>query len=678
MDRIRNLIQKLKNKDDSPAWKRVRLQAASALLSLLLVLVLIFAMAAAWYTNVAKTSSMTFQTESWGFDEEKISFSEASISIAPGTSGIIPLTVDNSEGIEGVRIGVTISKTPVNDLELQKRIYFYADTAQTHVFKAEDGTETEERVERIYLGASEDDSYTYTVLPGQKLTMEEDYCSDVPLRWEWVYDMEGYYFRGTVDENAEDAVVVSEYLRPIVYDYEQAVFERDENSPAYGQLLSVDGVDTDKFLLQLSEADGYAGTIREEDAVSIGGKLYYPVETDNSGYGVWAYLCTLDEVEEGIAYDTALAAADEPVSVTVSVALTASNVSADVRTVTTEAGLRAALSDDRVDRAELDGDLELSSPLSFTEGTKVINLNGYSLQYNGTEETYDFLSVADGASLTVLNGELRGNAEADSPDSSMKRNAVEVIGSSVTLSGVTVAGFDGAVVVEDMTEGAGDSNIQIINCNIQTEQTSVLLQGNGTVSDTATRMVIENSVISSKYYIAVSGQGANKAGDERWGTELAIRSSELSGYYAGLYQPQQKSTTTISNSVITGNSGVVVKGGTVSISDSTIRGTGAVAVEDAGISAGGFKDTGDGVYVEAAYNWMATVTLKGENEISSDKSYAVELFGADKKGPGKVRIYDGNYSGEKGSANWNDFGSFEIFGGTYPGAVKETITRYDS
>lgn len=43
--------------------KRVRMQAITAVASIAALLVLVFAMTAAWYTNVAKTSDLMFQTE---------------------------------------------------------------------------------------------------------------------------------------------------------------------------------------------------------------------------------------------------------------------------------------------------------------------------------------------------------------------------------------------------------------------------------------------------------------------------------------------------------------------------------------------------------------------------------------------------------------------------------------
>ena len=109
--------------------KKLRMQAMTVAASVALVLVLVFAMTAAWYTNVAKTSDLTFQAEAWGYEESRISIAETPIVVSPGSSGFVPLTIDNSDRIEGVEIGVTISKRNIADAELQKRIFFYADTS---------------------------------------------------------------------------------------------------------------------------------------------------------------------------------------------------------------------------------------------------------------------------------------------------------------------------------------------------------------------------------------------------------------------------------------------------------------------------------------------------------------------------------------------------------------------
>ena len=106
MDWWKNLIQKLNKPEVQPSpkqaeaphgpkqtdavsalKKRVRMQALTALASIALIMVLVFAMTAAWYTNVAKTGDLTFEAEAWGYDADKIHIGDVAIPVAPGSSG---------------------------------------------------------------------------------------------------------------------------------------------------------------------------------------------------------------------------------------------------------------------------------------------------------------------------------------------------------------------------------------------------------------------------------------------------------------------------------------------------------------------------------------------------------------------------------------------------------------
>lgn len=596
------------------------------------------------------------------------------IPIAPGTSGIIPLTVDNGGDDAGtIQIGVTISKAeldgngnPEMDVELQKRLFFYADTDKTYIFDEGKNTETAETVTKVYLGVSAPNNYTYTVLPGQKLTMNEIFYNDVPLKWEWVYDLLGYYFRGTVEG---DTASVDEYLCPIEYDYDydQPVFDEET-----GKLTSVQGKTAAEFLKEFSKNDGYKGTIRAE-----GEKLYYPVEVDEQGYGVWAYLCTKEEILEGIAYDTAMATDDTVVTATAKIILTAANVPAKVETVTTEKELAEALKNTTSNQVELNSDISLENTVCFDTGNKILDLNGYGINYNGKESEYSMIAVEDGASLTVVNGDLTGTSAATAIGA-IKKKAFNSRGGNLILNGVDITGFDSAVNVEDMAaEMDGDSIVQITNCNFDTEQIAVLIQGNGDKTDSRTKLILQNSTINSRYYCGISGQGNS----ERWGTEIVISESDVSGCYSGIYLPQGDSVATITDSKISGNTGIAVKGGSTTIYNSEIIGTGALAIADAAIVGSGFTDTGDAIYMEAGYDWSVTLCVKGEKtKVISEQANAVQLFGENGKGPGKVYLYDGSYSTNaegRYSAKWNDVGTFEIYGGTYDDSVSDTITRYD-
>ena len=273
--------------------KNVVRQAALAILLIVQLVILLFAITAAWYTNIVQTNDLVLETAVWGF-EGSVQLGDEPIKAAPGDDGVIPfMAVNNSDEI--TEVSVNISKINM-DPEMQKRIYFYVDT---------DRVWNSEVTERVYLGNTA--SYTY-IMPGQgelTLTEDEELCNDAPLRWQWVYDLLGYYVLGMV---TEDIAFVEEYLRPIEYDYDEirTTFEPDD-----GALATIDGVTTAaEFLQQLSQSDGYEGSINTDEAV--GG--YYPVDVDDSGYGVWAYLCDNSEILQNTDYDTKLGTGEVTIS----------------------------------------------------------------------------------------------------------------------------------------------------------------------------------------------------------------------------------------------------------------------------------------------------------------------------------------------------------------------------
>ncbi len=685
--------------------KRVRMQAITALASVALIMVLVFAMTAAWYTNVAKTSDLTFKAETWGYDADKIQVGDITIAVAPGNEGFIPLSVDNSDSTEGVRIGVTISELETDQewqTELRKRIFFFADTGRTYEFPAEEGlqnsdgdeaaqeTTYQETVSRVYIGATEENGYSYTVLPGQKLHLEETYYNDVPIKWMWVYDMLGYYFRGSVVSAQEDpdseasAMIVEEYLRPIEFDYPSAVYDREEFLPdsetlnqEYGQLQTADGLSRTAFLEKISLSDGYRGTINAEEPVIIPNEetnqagYYYPVDVDEKGYGVWAYLCTSAEVEDGIDFDNQIAEQEGGLSMTATINLTAVALPAVAEEVSSTEALITALANTEVGVISLTSELALAEPLALSGNVaKVIDLNNYNLAYTGQGNMFE---LSQGASLTVMNGVLY-------PRGGENIYAFETKGADLTLSNVILTGFNQAVDFNDSAEGVEqNSTVRLSGCTVDTSDVCIMIRGNGMADETTTKVIVENSRLTSEY-IALCGQGNS----ENWGTEIVVIGSDVTGKWGALYQPQGSSSTIITDSVLSGYTGIAVKGGVVTVNNSTITGTGEYGEPKEAKS--GYTDTGDAVYVEAVYNWSATVILKGDqNKIISENAYAVDLFGQPGKGPGRVMLYGGSYKGGSsstgGSVLWNGVGNFEIHGGDFSGKQEfpeETpITRYD-
>ena len=135
-----------------------------------------------------------------------------------------------------------------------------------------------------------------------------------------------------------------------------------------------------------------------------------------------------------------------------------------------------------------------------------------------------------------------------------------------------------------------------------------------------------------------------------YGTDTEIKNSRVSGLYAAIYQPQRNSLLTIENSVLLGNTGIAVKGGTVNIINSAVTGTGneLVDVPQEPLYGSGFTDTGDGVYLENNYaNALPKVYISGENTriIGATGAHAVRMFPESSViYPATIEISGGRYS----------------------------------
>ena len=674
--KIRSRTTTATEPSDDPTVRRLRRSVLTRILivivALLLAVVLIFAMSVAWFTNVAQSSGLRLKTQAWGFDEKKITVPESPIDAYPGGSGFIPLTIDNSDSQTGISATANIDKAqldgenPLMPAELQQRIYFYIDEVKKVTFASDvpeiSGTEvpSDETVSCVYIGSDSDHSYTWKIAGGEKLTLADDYYSDAPLKWKWVLDLEGYYFKGCI---ADGSVTVHEYIRPIEYDLDSAVFDREPDSSTRGELKSVGGSTANEFLKGVFDSDGYRGTLKlspdgtvdpnsNVTVIEVNGKRYYKVAADSNGEGIWAYLLTEDEIREATAYDTAMK--DHETSLTAILKITVSNLETEAVDVSNADTLRDAVAngDGRVVR--LCDDITLDAPCALEQNRDVsVDLNGYTVTYGAEGNAYALFTVPSDSSLLLRGGEVRGNGSGSSNASNAQTSAVTTNGGRATLSGVRVRDLDCALFIDDRNIDA-DSTVKVVNCDFDTPCTAVNLYGNGDGSDARTRLIVQGTKIRGGYF-GISGNGSTS----NYGTDIVIMDSEVEGKWAAIYQPQRDSKTAVSGSKLTGYTGAVVKGGTVTFTDSEVKGMGAHAEPAA--AAGGFTDTGDGIYVEATYTWSAGVVLHGAgNRISSVNSYAIDLFGVKGRGPGRMVCDGGTLAGALGATKFNDIGTFTV------------------
>ena len=575
--------------------RRVYARAALAVLTVLMTVVIIFGMTAAWYTNVVQTGGLIFQVEELGVNVNAV-IGESDFTAKPGDVGIIPLSAVN-QGQDVVDITVSANKSAL-DVEMQKRLYFYVERQQTL---------NQETSQRTYL--TDGSGYTYSVFSGEELALTELYHNNAQLKWCWVYDVLGYYVLGSTSGNT---VTVQEYLRPIEYDYDNATFDTD------GTLLTVDGKTTrEDFLQQLSETDGFLSPIRVEDAV--GG--YYPVEVDGNGYGVYVYLCSRDEVEANTDYDTALGHAalrGESANYEVKLTVNATPAERKILAVTNAKQLIQCLMDtsNQWNTIMLAGaGIELNQPIVIPEGRRVtLDLNGQTL----TTTTARGIELAEGSALTVINGNMIGN----------NGYGFAVKGAELTLRNVEMRNYSMCVRLEDYASDGRDSILRISGCDLFASTCALFTVGNGFDSEQKTTIIVENKSYLYSENQTIVGNGT-ATGDPRYGTNIQIINSTVesiqSATSAAISHPQKDSVLNIYKSTIIGYTGIAIKGGTLTIHESTVTGAGDEP-EMPGNTVSGFTNTGAAISIETGYGYPIHVSVDTESVLESYYADAVAAY----------------------------------------------------
>lgn len=611
------------------AKKNIYWQAGLALVTIILTIVIAFAMTSAWYTNIVQTSGLVFEAEAWGF-EGTINVDSDPIVAGPGDDGVIHLEVENeSESI--ITVGVNISKARMAEA-MQQRLYFYVDTQLTR---------NGETMERVYLNNQE--GYSYTLFSNGKLTLTEEVHNDALLKWQWVYDVLGYYVYGTqyTDSEGNTNVRIAEYLRPIEYDYDEATttFTTDENNNLVMVLQTVDGKTTaDQFLVNLSKTDGYEGTIDPKQKLDAG---FYPVDVevdaDGNRCGVYAYLCNYAEIELATQTDTMLGQAaakgEEAQKYETQLTISAQKNKNNVINVTSLAALNTAIEMGEADVIQLSSNITIPSDesLVISKGEKImLDLNEYTI----TSENADTaILVEEGGSLTMVNGKLDGTGAKTA-------NGIYAIGAEAMLSNVDISGCSvGLYVADDSGTAALDSKVHLVSCTVEASGYGIVVKGNGSKSEHLTQVIVENCTITSDS-VGISGNGS----DSNCGTDIQIINSTITGntekVTSGVFHPQADSKLTVYNSTVSGYTGMIIKGGSVSVVGSTVSGLGAKQAP--AFHNSGSADTGDGIYIETNYGGDILLEISGGSIITSANSYSLQVYKPDATNV-TIRIYDGTF-----------------------------------
>lgn len=610
------------------AKKKLYMQAALMCCTVVLTVVALFAMTAAWYTNVIQTGTLVIEAETWGFEGSVLMEENTVIEAAPGDSGVVELSVTN-EGESTSSVSVSISKAYTTEVELLKRIYFYVDEAAVI---------NGETVARQYL--TNTNGYSYTLFPQDTLLLTEKVSTDAMVHWEWVYDVLGYYFKGT--RNEQGKFQASEYLRPVEYDYDNAIFDEAGNLVAVNEFTSLE-----QFLAALSETDGYKGkftaaeetvtdeqTGKEEKRWVLRNEAGQIVEPENQCYlideenGIWLYLCTRDNIIANNEWDTKYGSKIDDntrdAQLKARITITGHQLHKEAVTVGDAAQLEKLLNETGNGIVRLENDLVLAEDAVLKTGADVmLDLNGNRIHYAPTEQNAaPVFTVESGASLTVMNGTITGD--------SANTVAFQTVGGQLTMHNVTMNDvYDAVVVADHTTENpqGGNSIVRITNSTLNTSDVTVLISGDGALSEAKTTLIIQNSTLNSSEWAAVYGNGSTN----RSGTDIQIINSTLTGYYTAIYHPQIQSRLTVSGSTLSGMTGVVIKAGTVEIMDSVIEGTGLNGLADPEITppaTSGFLDTGDAIYVETNYNQPIALTISGDSSVkaAAPSAYALRVY----------------------------------------------------
>ena len=480
--------------------KKIYLKSFALISVFLLTIVLLFTITAAWYSNIAEVEELTFEVDSWGVDCTIMLDDETILKVAPGDSEAIPFKVDNrADRMVNVQFNAYKKYLPSF---MQQRIYFYIDD------EAEVNGET---LDRIYL--HDDNAYYYSLVGGQVVDNTAEIISNAKLKWEWVYDLLGYYTIIQTDD--EDFCTETAYIRPVEYKYENADYDLET-----GKLTSItmdDGtvITGDEFIAELLATDGFILGRQTEDGFEqkdfsendqrteqteedddnlltsdeiakletvlkfkdIAGdeieKTYYEIYVDEvAGYGIYMYLCDYNEIVVNNKVDTAIGNGSKLYEITeehfAAIQVSCGQAIEYYIEITDPVQLKEVLEDNQkytellennnllAEKStvvlRLNADMTIDPVKLAMDGCDIIiDLNGYTLT-NSTQGAAMF-TLNPGCSLRVLHGTI--NPAGGVP--------FLATGATVVLRNVKTE-TTGAAVTIDTNGWQQGSNIQLVNC----------------------------------------------------------------------------------------------------------------------------------------------------------------------------------------------------------------------
>lgn len=486
--------------------RKIYLKSFAVVSVFLLTMVLLFAITAAWYSNIVEVEELTVEVDSWGVDSTIMLDDETILKIAPGDIGVIPFKIDNNaDRMVNVQFNAYKKFLPTF---MQKRLYFYLE---------ESAEVNGERLDRMYL--HDDNAYYYPLIGGQIVDNAGDASSDAELKWEWVYDLLGYYTIVQKDEDGYHSETA--YIRPVQYTYENATYNFETGDLATLKLADDTVITGAEFLTNLLETDGFllgkqtaAGfvpkefkqpqtetvvldeqgnekekvlSLSEENIAELETVLkfkdiagddiertYYEIYVDETaGYGIYLYMCDYNEIVVNNKIDTAIGNKEQAYEISdehfAAVQLSCGQAEEYYIDITDPAQLEEILADNEkytelltannlLEERDtvilrLGADMAINPVQLDIDGCKVvIDLNGYTLT-NHTAITTMF-TLNPGCSIRMFNGTLKP----------MGGVPFLSTGATVVLKDVTIDTIGSAVTIDTNGWHKG-SNIQLINCS---------------------------------------------------------------------------------------------------------------------------------------------------------------------------------------------------------------------
>lgn len=249
-------------------------------------------------------------------------------------------------------------------------------------------------------------------------------------------------------------------------------------------------------------------------------------------------------------------------------------------------------------------------------GNAYIDLNGFTLTSGSKNSIFEFstTNATNDNSLNIYNGKL--NSVSSKKDTYVVKGGNKSGKGKFTLKMTDV---DITSNYETFYMAGTNSKIELNSVTVNSKNNAFFIEG------TKASVVINKSKLYTDE-VAIYTNGSTSSD-----TNIALDSSEIISKSMGIYQASS-GTLTISNSSVTGTTGIGLKSGQLSVVDSTIVGNGT-SVETPKAENSGISDTGDAIYVEVNSGYQSVTKENSDilvsvidSELTSVANNSIRVF----------------------------------------------------